>query len=177
MGGLYQQSIDVANKRWHTNTDCKSISPYVTLNVAMRKETENWTEFGLWVKRKREAKGWTQEELAKRVGFADRQTIYRIEAAASTKRSSVIKVAKALGESPNEALAIAYALPKSPESSADLAERAEEAARTAEMIQNWMAMSPEEQARALAVIKVLREQHPEALDALGSKFKVVTTDE
>jgi transcriptional regulator with XRE-family HTH domain len=143
----------------------------------MAKETENWAEFGIWVKRKREAKGWTQEELAKRVGFSDRQTIYRIEAGVSTKRSSVIKIAKELGEAPNQALAIAYGLPKSPEPAADLADRAAQAARTAEMIQNWMEMSPEEQARALAVIKVLREQHPEALEVLGPKFRVVTDEE
>jgi transcriptional regulator with XRE-family HTH domain len=143
----------------------------------MAKETENWAEFGLWVKQKREAKGWTQEELAKRVGFSDRQTIYRIEAGASTKRSSVIKIAKALGESPNRVIAIAFGLPKSLESATDLAERAAQAARTAEMIENWMAMSPEEQARALAVIKVLRDQRPEALEVLGPSFKIVTTDE
>jgi transcriptional regulator with XRE-family HTH domain len=143
----------------------------------MVKETENWAEFGLWVKRKREAIGWTQEELARRVGFSDRQTIYRIEAGASTKRSSVVKIAKALGESPNEAVAIAFGLPKTPESAADLNERKAEAARTAEMVENWMAMTPEEQTRALAVIKVLREQHPEALETLGPRFKVITDEE
>ena len=143
----------------------------------MGKETENWAEFGLWVKRKREAKGWTQEELAKRVGFSDRQTIYRIEAGASTKRSSVIKISKALGESPNEAIAVAFGLPKTPESAADMAERQAEAARTAELVQNWMEMSPDEQARTLAMIKLLRGEHPEALEVLGPKFKVVTTDE
>jgi transcriptional regulator with XRE-family HTH domain len=143
----------------------------------MSKETEIWVEFGLWVKLKREAKGWTQEDLAKRADFADRQTIYRIEAGASTKRSSVIRIAKALGESPNEALAIAFGLPRTPESAADLAERKAEIARTAELIDNWKEMSPDEQTRALAVIKLFRGEQPEALDILGPRFKVATTEE
>lgn len=125
----------------------------------MAKDAENWVEFGLWVKRKREAKGWTQEEMAKRVGFSDRQTIYRIEAGASTKRASVFKIAEALGESLNEALAIAFGLQRSTESADDLADRQAQAARTAKLIENWTMMSPEEQARTLAIIDVLRTKN------------------
>lgn len=130
----------------------------------MTKETENWVEFGFWVKRKREAKGWTQEELANRVGFSDRQTIYRIEAGTSTKRSSVIKIAKALDESPTEVIAIAFGVPKSPESAADLAERKAEIARTAELIDNWKEMSSDEQARALAVIRLFKGEPREGYE-------------
>jgi transcriptional regulator with XRE-family HTH domain len=143
----------------------------------MANETENWIEFGLWVKRKREAKGWTQEELAKRVGFADRQTIYRIEAGASTKRSSVIKISETLGESSDEAIAIAFGLPKPQESAPDLAGREAEAARTVEMIENWTELSPERQVQALEFLRFLKAQHPEGFKELGPKFKVKTPDE
>jgi transcriptional regulator with XRE-family HTH domain len=131
----------------------------------MEKESENWIEFGLWVKRKRDAKGLTQEELAKLVGFSDRQTIYRIEAGASTKRPSVVKIARALGESPNDALAIAFGLSKSSESADDVAERAAQATRMGELVKGFGLLPPKEQEQILAIIRVLQSDHPELLKA------------
>lgn len=140
----------------------------------MENETENWAEFGLWVKRKRESKGWTQEELASSVGFADRQTIYRIEAGASTKRASVIKIAKALDMESEDAFAVLYG---PSDKSTSESGRAAEAARTVRMIENWTTMTPEEQDAALAFLKFIKAEHPEALKILGPKFKVVSSDE
>ncbi len=130
----------------------------------MENESKNWIEFGLWVKQKRDAKGLTQEELARLVGFSDRQTIYRIEAGASTKRPSVVKIAKALGESPNDALAIAFGLSKSSETD-DIAGRAAQAARLGELVKNFGLLPPKEQEQILAIIRVLQSDRPELLNA------------
>jgi len=131
----------------------------------MENESKNWIEFGLWVKQKRDAKGLTQEELAKLVGFSDRQTIYRIEAGASTKRPSVVKIANALGESPNDALAIAFGLSKSSETPEDLVERAARAERLGQLVKGFEMLSTKEQQQILAIMKVLRTDHPELLKA------------
>ena len=45
------------------------------------------------------------------------------------------------------------------------------------MIENWMTMSPEEQERALALLKTLKAEYPEGFAGLNPKFKVVTDEE
>jgi transcriptional regulator with XRE-family HTH domain len=70
---------------------------------------ENWTQFGYWVSEQREALGMRQEDLAEKIG-KDRQTVYRIEKGASTKRATVVKIANALGQHPRTALEIAFGL-------------------------------------------------------------------
>ena len=56
-------------------------------------------------------------------------------------------------------------------------DRTEEAARAAEMIENWMTLPPERQQAVLEFLRFLKAQHPGDLDVLGPKFKVNTPDE
>src|SRR5262245_57602344 len=91
------------------------------------------------------------------------------------ERETVDKIARAFGDPIAVARqAAGYSVEEAPPDRRDQEpdQRAEEAACTAELVQNWMEMSPDEQARALAMIKLLRGKHPESLDVLGSSFKV-----
>lgn len=139
-----------------------------TLNVAMGKESENWVKFGNWVQERRAGKGLRQEDLAELVGFSDRQSIYRIEKGASTKRSTVIEIAKALDASPEEALNIAFGMS---EDAPDKADRAAQAAFMSEAVEELTLMPTERRAQALAMLKVLRAQQPEAIQISGPDFE------
>lgn len=66
--------------------------------------------FGETVRRLRQERGWTQEDLADRVGF-DRKSINRVENAAySPSVDRLFALANALGVTPSELLADADAL-------------------------------------------------------------------
>jgi transcriptional regulator with XRE-family HTH domain len=133
---------------------------------------EKWRRFGLWITDKRTRRGWTQEFCADRAGMR-RQQWGRLEKGAPTKEITVIRVADALEADRNEALRII----KSPEPTNQEADRAEEAAQAAELIENWMTLSPESRAQALEFLRFLREKHPEGLKTLHPKVKLVTAKE
>src|SRR5262249_46564622 len=120
----------------------------------MSKETANWHNFGLWVVERRQRRGLTQEGLADLVGL-DRQQVYRIEKGGSTKRPTVIKIATALGENSDEALSIAFGLSKEPKSARETADQAGK--RMAEMAEHFLSLTPENQATAIELIKVLKD--------------------
>jgi transcriptional regulator with XRE-family HTH domain len=97
------------------------------------------------------------------------------------ERETVDKIAKAFGDSLSKARrAAGYSDEDSAgmkQESDEASERKAEIARTAELIENWTEMSPEEQEAALAFLKFIKAEHPEALKVLGPKFKVMTSDE
>lgn len=147
--------------------------------------------FGQKLKRWREAAHVSQAELARRMNVSptwvsNLERDFSPSARGGKPQPSIEtcdKIARALGVKIAEVrLAAGYAPPGESElwprdRDDHSGEREAQAARTAEMVQNWMEMSPDEQARALAMIKLLRGKHPESLDVLGSSFKVTTTEE
>jgi transcriptional regulator with XRE-family HTH domain len=145
--------------------------------------------FGQKLQRWREAAHVSQAELARRMDVS-RNYISNLErdfsptAKGGKPQPSVEtcdKIARALGVKIAEVrLAAGYAPPaKSEEESAEMkqeseqaVDRAAEGARTMEMIENWAIMTPEEQTAALAFLKFLKAENPEALRILGPRFKV-----
>lgn len=73
----------------------------------MKTTEENWKRFGRWVAQKREGVGLAQADLANRIE-RDRQTVYRIENGDPTKRTTVVRIAEALGQPSSIALDIAF---------------------------------------------------------------------
>lgn len=147
--------------------------------------------FGKKLQRWREAANISQAELARRIEVSptyvsNLERDFSPSAKSGKPQPSVEtcdKIARALGVRIAEVrLAAGYAPPGQSEEvlmskEDEERERKAQASRTAEMIENWTEMSPEEQARVLAVIKVLREKHPESLEVLGRSFKFKTTDQ
>lgn len=86
---------------------------------------ETWKGFGRWMLETREKLHLTQEQCAQRAGMK-RQQWNRIEAGASTKRVTVLRVADALNADHSVALEMAGFLPK-----AEPAETVEEVLRNA----------------------------------------------
>lgn len=156
-----------------------------TYFVAMSEKAEQiierrWRRFGRWVFEKRTQRRWTQEFCAERAGMK-RQQWQRIEKGASTKAVTVLRIAEALDTDSDEALTMAGfdagldADQKKVEGRD--ADRKAEAARTAEMVENFMELPPDRQATAIELIKVLKAKHPKALEISGPKFKIIDADE
>ena len=103
--------MSVINEKCHTNVDCFALPSCATFDVAMANNStaDNWIKFGRWVFEKREACGLRQEDLAEKIG-SNRQTVYRIEKGSSTKRATIVRIANALGQSPEIALSIAFGI-------------------------------------------------------------------
>jgi hypothetical protein len=106
-----------------------------------------------------------------RAGRGDSQKYFRLG------REKVAILAKALDWNADEALNVAGFKSADNRAEVEPNQRAEEAARAAEMIENWMTLSPERQAQALEFLRFLKAQDPEGLEMLGPKFKVKTPDE
>lgn len=92
------------------------------------------------------------------------------------ERETVDKIAKAFGDPVSKARrAAGYAggSEKDERKSARDTERQAEAARMAELIKNFGSLSPERQAQALAVIKVLQSDHPELLEIMRPPIEII----
>jgi len=93
-------TTDEVNKKCCGNTDCSQHILQATLNVEMtQKRTEkpfiDWEMFGLWMRKRREEKGLSQEAAAEEVKIHP-QTWYRLEGGASTKHSTMLRIAQFL---------------------------------------------------------------------------------
>lgn len=131
----------------------------------MNNSEDNWKTFGAWVADRREAWGMTQPQLAELVGL-ERQQIYRIEKGGSTRRATVAKIATALKADTQEAINIAFGLPKADKQSLPTTDQARQAARAADLIRSFLVLSPERQAQAVAMIKVLGAENPETIQTV-----------
>lgn len=104
------------NNKCIGNVDCDVGARRATFCVEMTinpPPESNWLKFGHWVAACRVAQGYSQAELARRIG-KNEQTVYRIEKGAPTKRPTVLKIAEALGQDEHDAVAIAFGLPEQP---------------------------------------------------------------
>jgi transcriptional regulator with XRE-family HTH domain len=129
-------------------------------------------------------KGWSNAELARRAGFSSTHIGNLIRDYSPGTKSgkptrlptdTIDRIAKALGGDRALFRRAAGLLPEGAtleEVSTSESDRAAEAARTVEMIENWTTMTPEEQSAALAFLKFIKAEHPDALKILGPKFKV-----
>ncbi len=122
---------------------------------------ENWNRFGQWVASQRQAVNLTQEQLAERIGL-DKQQVYRIEKGGSTKRATVVKIAQALNADSDYAVSLAFGV-ASKKTVLDVENKQAEATRAAELIKDFLSLTPGQQAQAMALIKILRSDHPELL--------------
>lgn len=146
--------------------------------------------FGQKMQKWREAAHVSQAELARRMDVS-RNYISNLErdfsptAKGGKPQPSVEtcdKIAHALGVRVAEVrIAAGYTPPGKPESwlsqKPDMdnreIERQAEAARRAELIKNFDQLSPERQAQALAVLKVLQSDHPELLEIMTPPIEII----
>jgi|SRR5262245_39426581 len=140
----------------------------ISVDMAKERESQNWVNFGVWMAERRQSLKLTQEQLGDLVGVGKEQ-IYRIEKGISTKRSTVIKIARSLNVHPDRALAIAYGIPDRSEQRAS--EQEQEAALAAELIKDFWTMTPERKAQVVAFVKILKDDHPEILNILNPPVK------
>lgn len=146
--------------------------------------------FGQKLKRWRETANISQAELARRIDasatwVSNLERDFSPTAKGGKPQPSVEtcdKIAHALGVRVAEVrIAAGYAPPGKPESwlsqKSDMdnreRERQAEAARMAELIKNFGSLSPERQAQALAVIKVLQSDHPELLEIMRPPIEII----
>jgi len=150
--------------------------------------------FGQRLKGWREAAGLSQAELARRIDasatwVSNLERDFSPTAKGGKPQPSVEtcdKIAHALGIKIAEVrLAAGYAPPGKPESwlsqKPDIddrkRERQAEAARTAELIKNFGALSPERQTQILAIVKVLQSDRPELLQIMQTPIEIIEADE
>jgi transcriptional regulator with XRE-family HTH domain len=98
-GNIHSRARAV-NKKCLGNTDCSQQIMLATFNVDMsQKVTEktfvDWQMFGQWMRKRREEMGLSQEAAAEEVKIHP-QTWYRLEGGASTKHSTMMKIARFL---------------------------------------------------------------------------------
>lgn len=115
----------IVNKKCCRNTDCAQRNLEATFIAEMSEsETEksmiDWEAFGRWMRARREGKGLSQEAAAETVRMHP-QTWYRLEGGASTKHSTMLRVARFLasddGDLNHMLVAIGFApMPISPKS-------------------------------------------------------------
>jgi transcriptional regulator with XRE-family HTH domain len=95
------------------------------------------------------------------------------------ERETVDKIAKAFGDPISKARrAAGYAggSDKDERKLAQDAERQAEAARRAALIKNFDQLSPEQQSQVLAIMEVLKSDHPELLEIMTPPIEIVDSD-
>jgi transcriptional regulator with XRE-family HTH domain len=131
-------------------------------------------EFGKWLQGVRQKQGHSsQKEFAKLLDITDVQ-LSRIETGASGISSPTLNtIIDLLNLDPMEAYNKAGLLPESIRQQAmndsrqaeDSAERAAQAERMGELVKGFGLLSPKEQQQILAIIRILKSDHPELLHA------------
>jgi len=132
---------------------------------------ENWDRFGQWVASQRQAANLTQDQLAERIGL-DKQQIYRIEKGGSTKRATVVKIAEALNADTEYAISLAFGV-TGKKSAMETEDKQGQAIRAAELIKDFLTLTPAQQARAIAVIKILVSDRPELLQIMQAPIEII----
>lgn len=126
-----------------------------------------WWRFGKWIVAKREALGWTQTRLAEELGMRYQQ-IGRIEAGASTKRATVIRIADGLKASREEALKMAGFDLLAP--GEDLALSSD--ARLQVIIAKFESLPPDEQASFEPILEMVNSELDRRLRQAAPTHKV-----
>lgn len=150
------------------------------LSVDTMKET-----FGQKMQKWREAANVSQADLARRMGVS-RNYISNLErdfsptAKGGKPQPSVEtcdKIAHALGVKVAEVrLAAGYAAPSEPEPTKDDVDRATEAARAAELIENFLHLPEEKQAQLLGIMRVMQGD-PELMGLLKAPIEIVKLED
>lgn len=116
-----------------------------------------WQEFGPWLRSQRELTGKARKQVADAVGIHTVQ-LARIETGESgTKRDTLDALIAELSLDPKQAYIKAGFMPAEDPGADDKQAQAE---RAAEMIKGFLDMPPDRQAQLLAVMKILRSDHP-----------------
>lgn len=130
-------------------------------------------------------RGWTNAELARRSGFSATYIGNLIRDYAPGTKSgkptrlpaeTVDKLADALGESQSTFRKAAGLLPNGSDAepvATEIIDRAAEAARAAELIKDFLTMTPEQQTRALVVLKALQAEHPDLIEMLKPPIEII----
>lgn len=140
----------------------------------------------------REHANVSQAELARRMGVS-RNYISNLErdfsptAKGGKPQPSVEtcdKIARALGVDIAEVrLAAGYAapgefaLPEPPPEEPDGVDRVAEAARAAELIENFLNLSPKLQTQVLAMIRVMQADHPELIEMMRPPVQIIRAED
>lgn len=129
-------------------------------------ETEKtvWQEFGPWLRRQREIAGKTRKQVAAAIDIHLVQ-LARIETGESgTRKETLDALIAELGLNAKEAyIKAGFWPPDEIKAEATSDTRAAEAARAAELIENFLTLPLEKQTQLLAIIRVLGTDHPELL--------------
>jgi len=122
--------------------------------------------FGKWLQGVRQKQGHSsQKEFAKLLDITDVQ-LSRIETGASGISAGTLNaIIDLLKLEPMEAYNKAGLLPEHIQQQETNEARQAEATRAAELIKDFLSLTPAQQAQAMAVIKILRSDHPELLQA------------
>lgn len=131
-------------------------------------------------------RGWTNAELARRSGFSATYIGNLIRDYSPGTKSgkptrlpseTVDRIADALGESRSTFRISVGLLPDETQSETEPNSRAMEAARAAELIENFLTLPPEKQTQILALIRVMQADHPELLEMMKGPVKIVKASE
>ena len=130
MSSIFKENQHSVNRKSYINETGNQTRSDATFFVAMKRHpeeivSETWKAFGKWMLQERERLDLTQGQCAKLAGMK-RQQWNRIEAGASTKRVTVIRIADALKVNHSTALNKAGFQPQ--DSANDQAESVEDAA-------------------------------------------------
>src|SRR5262245_21554203 len=96
------------------------------------------------------------------------------------ERETVDKIARAFGDPVTLARrAAGYSAEEAPQATPENEEhnRTSEASRAAELIENFLTLSPEKQTQVLALIRVMQADHPELLEMIKGPIKIVKADD
>lgn len=129
-------------------------------------------EFGPWLRSQRERAGKARKSVAAAIGIHTVQ-LARIEAGESgTRRETLDALIAELSLDPKEAYIRAGFMPAEEPGATD---RQAEAARAAELIKDFLSLTPAQQAQAMAVIKILQSDHPELLK--NTPISIINADD
>lgn len=128
--------------------------------------------------------GWSNAELARRTGFSSTHIGNLIRDYSPGTKSgkptrlpmdTVDRIADALNRPRALFRRAAGLLPE--ETKPEPSDRAAEAARAAELIENFLTLPPEKQTQILALIRVMQADHPELLEMMKAPIKIINAED